>query len=245
MVNGEMHQGLRVLSGRHQASGSTRPWRTAADRRAVQRIRAALRRCHHGHRDDLADEGTQARSPPPSGPSAIGVPTPAWKFISDCRSRAEALELIFAERPDVLNHNIETVARLQRAVRPSAGYARSLSVLARSVAAGLVTKSGLVLGMGETARRSTPRSPTWRPVGVSIVTIGQYLDRRVIIFRCRTGGHRRTSGIRPGGGVLRWLGHVGRRRSRSSYHAAEAMESLEPARSPRSADSDPTGTRVG
>ena len=50
----------------------------------------------------------------------------------------------------MLNHNIETVARLQRAVRPSAGYARSLSVLARSVDAGLATKSGLVLGMGET-----------------------------------------------------------------------------------------------
>ena len=58
--------------------------------------------------------------------------------------------LLFAARPDVLNHNLETVARLQRAVRPSAGYARSLAVLARAKAAGLVTKSGLIVGMGET-----------------------------------------------------------------------------------------------
>ena len=58
--------------------------------------------------------------------------------------------MLLDERPDVLNHNVETVARLQRAVRPSAGYARSLSVLARAKAAGLTTKSGLIVGMGET-----------------------------------------------------------------------------------------------
>ena len=48
-------------------------------------------------------------------------------LISDCRGDAASLDTIFAARPDVLNHNIETVARLQRAVRPSAGYARSLA----------------------------------------------------------------------------------------------------------------------
>ena len=83
--------------------------------------------------------------------------------------------MIFAERPDVLNHNIETVARLQRAVRPSAGYARSLSVLARSSAAGLTTKSGMVLGMGETEDEIVATLADLAAVGVSIVTIGQYL----------------------------------------------------------------------
>ena len=83
---------------------------------------------------------------------------------------------IFDARPDVLNHNIETVARLQRAVRPSAGYARSLAVLARAKAAGLTTKSGLIVGMGETDDEVVGRrSPTSRGVGVDIVTIGQYL----------------------------------------------------------------------
>jgi lipoic acid synthetase len=83
--------------------------------------------------------------------------------------------VIFAERPDVVNHNVETVPRLQRAVRPSAGYARSLSVLARSAAAGLTTKSGLVLGMGETAEEVGSTLADLASVGVSIVTIGQYL----------------------------------------------------------------------
>jgi lipoic acid synthetase len=96
-------------------------------------------------------------------------------LISDCRGRAEALELIFAERPDVLNHNIETVARLQRAVRPSAGYARSLSVLARAVDAGLTAKSGLVVGMGETRDEIAATLADLAAVGTSIVTIGQYL----------------------------------------------------------------------
>jgi lipoic acid synthetase len=83
--------------------------------------------------------------------------------------------LIFDAAPNVLNHNIETVARLQRAVRPSASYARSLAVLSRSVAAGLQTKSGLVLGMGEDADEVAATLADLAAVGVSIVTIGQYL----------------------------------------------------------------------
>ena len=75
----------------------------------------------------------------------------------------------------MLNHNIETVARLQRAVRPSAGYARSLAVLARAGAAGLVTKSGLMVGLGEREDEVVATMADLRAVGVSIVTIGQYL----------------------------------------------------------------------
>jgi lipoic acid synthetase len=75
----------------------------------------------------------------------------------------------------VLNHNVETVPRLQRAVRPSASYARSLAVLARAVAAGLVTKSGLIVGMGETDHEVEQVLADLAAVGVDIVTIGQYL----------------------------------------------------------------------
>ena len=71
-------------------------------------------------------------------------------LISDAKGSAESLRALFDVRPDVLNHNIETVARLQRAVRPSAGYARSLSVLALAKAAGLTTKSSIMAGLGET-----------------------------------------------------------------------------------------------
>ena len=75
----------------------------------------------------------------------------------------------------MLNHNIETVLRLQRAVRPSANYARSLSVLARAKAAGLTTKSGIIVGMGETDDEVRQTLADLRGVGVDIVTIGQYL----------------------------------------------------------------------
>lgn len=96
-------------------------------------------------------------------------------LISDCRGRADALDMIFESRPDVLNHNVETVPRLQRAVRPSAGYARSLAVLARAKRAGLLTKSGLVVGMGETDAEIASVLADLAGIGVSIVTIGQYL----------------------------------------------------------------------
>ena len=70
---------------------------------------------------------------------------------------------------------METVARLQRAVRPSAGYARSLSVLSRAKAAGLVTKSGFMVGLGETDAEIEGLLADLASIGVDIVTIGQYL----------------------------------------------------------------------
>jgi lipoic acid synthetase len=96
-------------------------------------------------------------------------------LISDAKGDDSSLALLFEVRPDVLNHNIETVARLQRAVRPSAGYARSLSVLARGKAAGLTTKSGLIVGMGEWPEEVVGCLADLAGVGVDIVTIGQYL----------------------------------------------------------------------
>ncbi|HPB44483.1 MAG TPA: lipoyl synthase [Microthrixaceae bacterium] len=96
-------------------------------------------------------------------------------LTSDFRGDDASLRLVFDARPEVFNHNIETVARMQRAVRPSASYARSLSVLGRGVAAGLTTKSGFVAGMGETFDEVVQTLRDLAAVGTSIVTIGQYL----------------------------------------------------------------------
>lgn len=96
-------------------------------------------------------------------------------LIPDCKGDPDALEVIFDARPDVLNHNLETVARLQRMARPSAGYARSLGVLSRAKDAGLITKSGLILGMGETVEELHGAIADLSGVGVGILTIGQYL----------------------------------------------------------------------
>ena len=126
-------------------------------------------------RDDLPDGGAGAFA---ATVAAIRHDAPSARvelLISDCRGDADALATIFASRPDVLNHNLETVARLQRAARPSAGYARSLAVLARAKDAGLVTKSGIIVGLGERDDEVRVALADLRNVGVDIVTIGQYL----------------------------------------------------------------------
>ena len=126
-------------------------------------------------RDDLADGGAAAFA---ATIAAIRARVPACAvevLIPDCKGDDGSLQTIFDAAPDVLNHNLETVARLQRAVRPSASYARSLSVLARGKAAGLTTKSGIIVGMGETDDEALGAMADLRSVGVDILTVGQYL----------------------------------------------------------------------
>ena len=126
-------------------------------------------------RDDLPDGGASGFV---GTIEAIRRRVPATTIevlIPDCKGDPDALGAIFAARPDVLNHNLETVARLQRAARPSAGYARSLALLGRAKRAGLVTKSGIILGMGETTEELHGALVDLRSVGVELVTMGQYL----------------------------------------------------------------------
>jgi len=126
-------------------------------------------------RDDLADGGALAFAETIAAIRRRSPGTTVEVLIPDCKGDQDALGIIFDARPDVLNHNLETVNRLQRAVRPSASYARSLSVLARSADAGLKTKSGIILGMGETASEVAAALGDLHEVGVQIVTLGQYL----------------------------------------------------------------------
>ncbi len=126
-------------------------------------------------RDDLPDGGADLVARTVEAVRRRRPATGVEVLISDLKGSAEALARICDVWPDVLNHNIETVARLQRAVRPSAGYARSLTVLARAARAGLVTKSGLIVGMGEETDEVKATLADLAAVGVQIVTIGQYL----------------------------------------------------------------------
>lgn len=180
-------------------------------------------------RDDLADGGAGAMA---ATIDAIHQRCPGSAvevLVSDVKGDSDALATIFAARPEVLNHNVETVPRLQRAVRPSASYARSLAVLARAKDAGLTTKSGLIVGMGETPEEVRATLADLHGVGVDIVTIGQYL--------------RPTSNHLP---VARWwepeefhalkaagealgIPHVeASPLTRSSYHARAAAASVSP-----------------
>jgi lipoic acid synthetase len=126
-------------------------------------------------RDDLPDGGMTHVARCVEAIRARRPSTRVETLVSDARGNADALRVLFGVRPDVFNHNVETVARLQRAVRPSAGYARSLSVLARAKAAGLVTKSGFMVGLGETDGEIEGLLADLASIGVDIVTIGQYL----------------------------------------------------------------------
>ena len=97
-------------------------------------------------------------------------------LIPDFQSNWEALKTVLEARPDVLNHNIESVRRLHATVRPKCGYDNSLTLLrlARELGAG-VTKSGLMVGLGETMAELKETLDDLRAAGVSVVTIGQYL----------------------------------------------------------------------
>ena len=177
-------------------------------------------------RDDLSDGGFAHVAQCVSAIRQRCPQTRIETLVSDAKGDLSSLQILFDERPDVFNHNIETVARLQRAVRPSAGYARSLGVLSQAKAAGLIVKSGLVLGMGETTQEVDGTLADLAGIGVDIVTIGQYL--------------RPTSHHIP---VARWIhpdefarwkevgealgiGHVeSSPLTRSSYHAKQAADS--------------------
>jgi lipoic acid synthetase len=206
------------------------------------RVAQAVARMRLGHavvtcvaRDDLPDGGAGAMAATIGTIRERSPGTTVEVLISDCRGDAASLDSIFAARPDVLNHNIETVARLQRAVRPSAGYARSLGVLARAGAAGLLTKSGLMVGLGETEDEVIATMADLRGVGVSIVTVGQYLrPSRDHLPVARYWAPEEFDRLRVAGAAL-GLSHVeASPLTRSSYHAREAVSQVQPASLARS-----------
>jgi len=130
-------------------------------------------------RDDLPDQGAHqfrlciedVRAKQPGCTIEVLIP--------DFQGNWEALDVVLDARPEVLNHNIETVPRLYRRVRPHAVYRQSLELLARSARRGTSkTKSGLMVGLGETKDEVVDTIADLRAHGVQILTIGQYLKPR-------------------------------------------------------------------
>lgn len=175
-------------------------------------------------RDDLVDGGMEHVAQCVRAIRAHDASISVETLISDVRG-TDALQILIDERPDVLNHNVETVPRLQRAVRPSAGYARSLSVLARSKRAGLVTKSGLIVGMGETDDEVVGTLADLAAVGVDIVTIGQYLRPTTHHLPVARWVEPHVFEMYKEVGEAFGIGHVeSSPLTRSSYHAKESAE---------------------
>ena len=97
-------------------------------------------------------------------------------LIPDFEGNEEALGAVCAARPDILNHNIETVRRLFPSIRPQGKYQRSIDLLGKAKQRGMTTKSGLILGMGETIDEARQVMQDLRSIECDIMTIGQYLQ---------------------------------------------------------------------
>ena len=128
-------------------------------------------------RDDLSDGGASHFA---QVLNAIHTCTPAVKtepLISDLHGNKDALQLILNAHPDVLAHNVETVAPLYAQVRIGADYTRTLTLLetSKKLAPGVSTKTGFMVGLGETSAQITQLMKDLRGVGVDLLTIGQYL----------------------------------------------------------------------
>ena len=126
-------------------------------------------------RDDLADGGAGPWARTIEAIRAACGETTIEVLTSDFAGRRESLEVVLAARPDIFAHNVETVPQLYPAVRGGADYQRSLQVLSWANDAGFVTKSSLMVGLGEDDRQVESVLRDLRGVGVRIICIGQYL----------------------------------------------------------------------
>jgi lipoic acid synthetase len=161
-----------VTTGRPSGLDTDEPYRVAEAIRLMAVRHAVITSVN---RDELPDGGAaifaetirQARKVNPSVRIEVLIP--------DFRGVRWALQLVIDERPDVLNHNTETVPRLYGRVRPQAKYGRSLELIRRGHDAGMVTKSGLMLGLGESSDEVREVMRDLRGSGCDILTLGQYL----------------------------------------------------------------------
>ncbi len=128
-------------------------------------------------RDDLQDGGAWHAARTLEAIRTMNPGITIEILISDLGGNFQALKTVLAQNPDVLNHNLETVPRLYPEVRPLAGYRRSLSVLQASAASetACITKSGLMLGLGETPNEVLKVMDDLRESGCRVLTLGQYL----------------------------------------------------------------------
>ena len=127
-------------------------------------------------RDDLADSGAAFWAEIIRTIKAVNPNVTLEVLIPDFRAKQDLLNIVFAERPHILNHNIETIRELFPVVRPQADYNQSLEVLKAAKEFGLRTKSGLMVGLGETKEQVIEVLKDLKANNVDIVTIGQYLQ---------------------------------------------------------------------
>ena len=137
-------------------------------------------------RDDLPDGGAEHFARTVRAVRARLPGAMVEVLVPDFAGRAADVEVVLAARPDVFNHNVETVERLYETVSPQADYARSLAVLEQAAAAGMPAKSGFMVGLGETSLEVEELMRDLHGAGCSLLTVGQYLrpaERNVPVER--------------------------------------------------------------
>jgi lipoyl synthase len=207
-----------------QALDQSEPLRLAE---AVQRLKLKHVVITSVNRDDLADGGAAQFVECIQSVRQLSPQTTIEVLIPDLCANWQALETILDAAPEVLNHNTETISRLYRRVRPQGDYQRSLAVLARSRAytPSVYTKSGIMVGLGETDAEVRQTMRDLRTVDCDIITIGQYLQPTpkhldVAEFVTPT----QFDAWRTYGEEIGFLQVVSTPLTRSSYHAEEVQK---------------------
>ena len=154
----------------------------AVDYEEPQRVAEAIQSLGLRHaiiksvnRDELEDGGADIFAETIRQVRQLSAACTIEVLIPDFEGNEAALAMICAEKPEILNHNIETVRRLFPAIRPQGKYQRSIELLGKAKQQGMTTKSGLILGMGETMNEAREVMRDLRYVQCDIMTIGQYL----------------------------------------------------------------------
>jgi lipoyl synthase len=162
-----------VLTGRPTELDQEEPERVADAIASMNLIHVVITSVD---RDELQDGGAAIWAQTIQAVRRRSPKTRIEVLIPDFKGVESSFDLVLAARPDILAHNCETVPRLQRTVRPQARYERSLGVLAYAHERGFITKSSLMLGLGEEAEEVREVMRDLRRTGVDILTLGQYLQ---------------------------------------------------------------------
>ena len=162
-----------VETGRPHALDHEEPLRVA---RAVEALGLRHAVITSVNRDELPDGGAAVFAETIRQTRRLTPDCTIEVLIPDFEGNDAALATVCSERPEILNHNIETVRRLFPSIRPQGKYQRSIGLLGKAKQQGMTTKSGLILGMGETMDEAREVMDDLRAVGCDIITIGQYLQ---------------------------------------------------------------------
>ncbi len=210
------------------------------------RLAEAVRRMKLNHvvitsvnRDDLADGGASQFVGCIEGIRTVSPQTTIEVLIPDLCANWDALAVILQAAPEVLNHNTETVPRLYRRVRPQGNYDRTLELIRRSrqLAPQIYTKSGIMVGLGETDEEIRDCMQDLRDVDCDILTIGQYLQPSQKHLKVDNFIHpEQFDAWKAFGEEIGFLQVVSSPLTRSSYHAEEVRELMQRYPKVRSAD---------